>query len=176
MSINTDITNARRVEEQFLRAQRLESIGTLAGGIAHDMNNVLAPIMLGADLLRDEVGDPDHQAILDSVASSALRGSKLIQQVLLFERGAEGQRLPIAVGDLLESTESIICETFPKTITIRVRVDDAVSDRMLVQGTGSGNGSGTVGRHPLPLQALHGTTPAPCPQNRPPAALRAQRH
>ncbi len=132
MSINTDITDARRVEEQFLRAQRLESIGTLAGGIAHDMNNVLAPIMLAVDLLRDGITNPDHQVILDSARSSAVRGSKLIQQVLLFARGADGQRIEVSVGDLLDSTAGIVRDTFTKSIELRVTSDDEVRDQLVV--------------------------------------------
>ena len=132
MAINTDVTAARQMEEQFLRAQRLESIGTLAGGIAHDMNNVLAPIMLAVELLRDGVDDADHEAILNSVHSSALRGSKLIQQVLLFARGAEGQRVALAVDDLLESTAGIVNGTFPKSIEFRVGAADGARERMVL--------------------------------------------
>ena len=50
--INTDITEKKRMESQFLRAQRMESIGTLAGGIAHDLNNVLSPILMAIDMLQ----------------------------------------------------------------------------------------------------------------------------
>lgn len=132
MAINTDITDARRAEEQFLRAQRLESIGTLAGGIAHDMNNVLAPIMLAVDLLRDGISDPDQQVILDSARSSAVRGSKLIQQVLLFARGADGQRIELSVGDLIDSIAAIVNDTFSKSIELRVNPENGVRDRMVV--------------------------------------------
>ena len=132
MSINTDITDARRVEEQFLRAQRLESIGTLASGIAHDMNNVLAPIMLAVDLLRDGISNPDDAAILDSVQSSAVRGSKLIQQMLLFARGAEGERIALSVGDLLDSTAGIVRDTFSKSIEVRTTSQDGARDLTVV--------------------------------------------
>jgi len=132
MSINADITEARRVEEQFFRAQRLESIGTLASGIAHDMNNVLAPIMLAVDLLSDGSSDSDDAAILRSVRSSAVRGSKLIQQMLLFARGAEGERIALSVGDLLDSTAGIARDTFSKSIEFRMTSEDGVRDLTVV--------------------------------------------
>lgn len=132
MAINTDITDARQLEEQLLRAQRLESIGTLAGGIAHDINNVLAPILLAVDLLCHEIVNPAQTAILESVRSSAVRGSNLIQQVLLFARGAEGRRMAVPVGDVLDNTALIVRDTFSKSIELRVNVGHGVRDRTVI--------------------------------------------
>jgi two-component system, cell cycle sensor histidine kinase and response regulator CckA len=120
LCINTDITDRKRLEEQFLRAQRMESIGTLAGGLAHDLNNVLAPIMLSIDLLRDEETDAQRTAILDAIASSALRGAEMVRQVLSFARGVEGRRVAVDVATLLRDVERICNDTFLKSIrTVR---------------------------------------------------------
>jgi PAS domain S-box-containing protein len=71
--INTDITEKKQLEAQSLRAQRLEAIGTLAGGIAHDLNNILVPILMGVPLLR-EVQTPEARArSLDLIEASAQR-------------------------------------------------------------------------------------------------------
>lgn len=90
LSINNDITERKSLEQQFLRAQRMESIGTLAGGISHDLNNVLAPIMMSIDILRDHVTDPGALEVLEMVAKSAQRGANLVSQVLTYARGVDG--------------------------------------------------------------------------------------
>lgn len=124
--INTDITQRKKLEQQFLRAQRMESIGTLAGGIAHDLNNLLAPIAMGVDLLRRYQQDPRSHAIIDTIGRSAKRGADLVKQVLSFARGVEGERVPIRVPHLVGEIASIVENTFPKNI----RLDTAVSDRV----------------------------------------------
>ena len=77
LAINTDITEKKKIEAQFMRAQRMESIGTLAGGIAHDLNNILAPIMMSIDILKLTATDPQAQSILDTIEVSAKRGADL---------------------------------------------------------------------------------------------------
>lgn len=122
LSIDSDVTEQRRLQAQFLRAQRMESIGALAGGIAHDLNNVLAPVLMGVGLLRLKVGDPDGQRTLDTVERSAQRGANLVRQVLSFARGAEGGRSPVSVATLVREIASITIETFPKSIVTETHV------------------------------------------------------
>ncbi|MFA5909645.1 MAG: ATP-binding protein [Vicinamibacterales bacterium] len=123
LSINTDVTERRELERQFYRAQRLESIGTLAGGIAHDLNNVLTPIMLAIELLKDHMTDPRDREVLATINDSARRGSEMVRQVLSFARGMEGRRVEIDVIELVAEVERIARDTLPKTIGIRTRVD-----------------------------------------------------
>ena len=123
LSINTDVTARRQLEQQFFRAQRLDSIGTLAGGIAHDLNNTLAPIMIGMSLLRDRLTDPDSRDILDTVSSSAQRGADMVGQVLSFARGQEGKRIEIRPADLVSDVVRIARDTLPKDIDIVTAVD-----------------------------------------------------
>ncbi|MDB6155992.1 MAG: hypothetical protein JWL90_4445, partial [Chthoniobacteraceae bacterium] len=119
LSINTDITEKKELEHQFLRAQRMESIGTLAGGIAHDLNNVLAPIMMGIGLLKMTERDEMRLGILSTIDLSAERGADMLRQLLTFARGVEGKRLEIDVKNLVDDIENIVNETFLKYIRIR---------------------------------------------------------
>lgn len=113
----------RAHQQQFLRAQRMESLGTLAGGIAHDLNNVLAPIVLSVDLLRDEVPEGSRD-LLDTVGESAKRAAEMVRQVVSFARGMEGQRIDVQFRDLMTDLERIVAETFPKNITIHTSAPD----------------------------------------------------
>ena len=119
-SINTDITEHRKLEHQFLRAQRLESIGTLAGGIAHDLNNILAPISMAVELLKMRVTDPRSTELLDTIATSAKRGADMVGQVLSFARGIEGHRVEIHPRQLIQEIEGILRDTFCKDISVEV--------------------------------------------------------
>jgi len=117
LSINTDITEKKKLEAQFLRAQRMESIGTLAGGIAHDLNNVLGPIIMAVDLFKMKLTDPRDLELLETVAVSAHRGVDMVKQVLSFARGIDGQRVAIRPAQLLKDISRIVSDTFPKSIT-----------------------------------------------------------
>ena len=116
LAINTDITEKKRLEQQFLRAQRMESIGTLAGGIAHDLNNVLAPIMMSIELLRLTSRDERAQSMLSTIETSARRGADMVQQILSFARGVEGQRVMINPQLIVEEIQHLVQDTFPKNI------------------------------------------------------------
>jgi PAS domain S-box-containing protein len=111
-----DLTEPKKLELQFLRAQRMESIGTLAGGIAHDLNNILAPIMMSLHLLRDLSENPEVTKILDTLEASAKRGADIVRQVLSFARGMEGEKIEVQPKHLIEDVENIIKNTFPKNI------------------------------------------------------------
>ncbi len=126
LSINTDVTDRRQLEQQFYRAQRLESIGTLAGGIAHDLNNVLAPIILGMGILKDRLKDEDSREIMATILSSATRGAEMVSQVLSFARGQEGRRVEIKASDLIADVVRIVRDTFPKSIEIVTEVDSTL--------------------------------------------------
>jgi PAS domain S-box-containing protein len=118
--INTDMTEARQLEKQFLRTQRLESIGTLASGIAHDLNNILSPILMATGLLRRECeASPDAQRMLNIIESSADRGAGIVKQVLTFARGAEGARVLLQPKHLLGELAKIMAQTFPRNIEIQ---------------------------------------------------------
>lgn len=123
LSICTDITALREEEGRRLRAQRLESLGTLAGGIAHDLNNVLTPIGVAVDLLVDGETDPRRRDLLETVRTSARRGAEMIRSVLQFARGADGVREPVHVEALLDDVWGLLTETFPRSVTLEREVE-----------------------------------------------------
>lgn len=125
--INSDITEKRRLEAQFLRVQRLESIGALAGGIAHDINNILAPILLAVRMLQMKFPDPDSQRFLTILQHNAERGGEMIKQVLQFARGVEGQKILLQPLHLIDEVAMMLRETLPKSIEVKTRMPDGVS-------------------------------------------------
>jgi len=122
--INTDITEKKKLEAQFLRAQRMESIGTLAGGIAHDLNNVLSPILMSIRMLQMRFTDESSQRLLATLRASAERGARMVSQVLSFARGAEGERIAVQPRHLIREIVKILKDTLPKTIDIRFSLPD----------------------------------------------------
>ncbi|RYF50483.1 MAG: hybrid sensor histidine kinase/response regulator, partial [Cytophagaceae bacterium] len=122
LAINTDITGRKALERQFLRAQRMESIGTLASGVAHDLNNILTPILMAAPMLRGSLPEEIRESLVSTIETSAQRGADIIRQVLTFARGVEGERLLLQPAHLLREMEKIASETFPKAIMVRNRV------------------------------------------------------
>ena len=127
--VTTDITEKKLLEAQFLRAQRMESVGTLAGGIAHDLNNVLTPILSSAQLLLMQTDETNtkHRRLLEMVQNNAKRGANLIKQVLSFARGAEGKHIALQIRHLISEIRQIAQETFPKSIDIQIDLSNKLS-------------------------------------------------
>ena len=123
LAIYSDITEKKRLEAQYLRAQRMESIGMLAGGIAHDLNNVLAPIVMATQLLKLRHADADSSKLLDTIATSAQRGAELVRQVHTFARGMEGQTLLVHPKALVRDVESLLKETVGKSIEVVTQIE-----------------------------------------------------
>ena len=122
--VNTDVTEKKQLEKQFLRAQRLESLGTLAGGIAHDLNNIFTPILAVTQILPRRLPglDKNLQELLNICQNNVRRGADLVKQILTFTRGAEGEKGIIQVKHLIREIQQIAKETFPKTIEIQTNV------------------------------------------------------
>ncbi|NBB86902.1 MAG: response regulator [Bacteroidetes bacterium] len=129
--INTDITERKELEAQFLRSQRMESVGRLVSGIAHDLGNLLVPISLGVRILSQRIDDEKAQRTLSMIEQSAERGSNMVEQVLSFARGVEGERVAVQPLRVLEEVERIIDETFPDDIAVVV---DTANDLWQVRG------------------------------------------
>jgi two-component system, cell cycle sensor histidine kinase and response regulator CckA len=120
--INTDVSEKRRTEEQLFRAQRLESIGTLAGGIAHDLNNILSPILMSVGMLKLRNPDAETAKWLDMIEKNTQRGSSLVQQVLTFARGLKGERITVQVRHIVKDLVKVLSETLPKNIEVKYDV------------------------------------------------------
>ncbi|HEY5551475.1 MAG TPA: PAS domain S-box protein [Opitutaceae bacterium] len=121
LSIAIDISERKRLEEQFLRSQRFEAIGTLAGGVAHDLNNTLAPIMMGVEMLRDQL--PGEAQVFEMILDSAKRGADMVRLLLTYAKGSEGERAAIPPAMLLKEIGHLMKGSFPKSIKIVVRCD-----------------------------------------------------
>ena len=129
--VGRDVTEAKHLEAQVLRAQRMESIGTLAGGIAHDLNNVLSPIMMSIQLLQLDDDDPARLELLGILESSARRGAGVVKQLLSFGRDMEFSPTPVSIHDLLAEVKRMADETFLKSIDVRLELAD---DLWIVEG------------------------------------------
>lgn len=116
--VGIDTTEQRRLEAQLLRAQRQESVGRLASGLAHDLNNLLAPLMMAPDIVRLKVADPSVLAIMDTIENNTKRGAGIIRQLLTFGRGVEGRRTALRLPELVREMEDIMRATFPKNIRL----------------------------------------------------------
>ncbi|HSI13430.1 MAG TPA: PAS domain S-box protein [Chthoniobacter sp.] len=121
LAIHTDVTEQKVLEAQFLRAQRLESVGTLASGVAHDLNNILSPIIMATPLLAEELPPDVRKSIVHTIQTSARRGVEIVRQVLTFARGLKVERVPVNCEKLIAEIASIAEETFPKAITINIK-------------------------------------------------------
>jgi two-component system, cell cycle sensor histidine kinase and response regulator CckA len=116
--IDTDVTEKRRLEAEILRTQRIQNIGMLAGGVAHDLNNALSPILMATELLRMECADPKQARLLDMIVGGAERGASMVKQILTFARGAEGKRGAVEINHLAKEMAGICRQTFPKKIQV----------------------------------------------------------
>ena len=121
-----DLSEKKRLEAQFLRAQRMESIGALAGGIAHDLNNVLSPILTAVELLQMRFTDESSQRLLNILHTNAIRGSEMIRQVLSFARGVEGEYATLQPVHLIKEIVKILADTLPKNIEITFSIAPAL--------------------------------------------------
>ena len=123
--INTDVTERKRLESQVLRAQRMESIGRLVSGIAHDLGNLLVPILLGAKVLQQHLAADDKaMRTLAMIQQSGQRGADMVKQVLAFARGVQGERVSLEIGPMIREVEELIRETFSRTIDVVTRLPD----------------------------------------------------
>lgn len=122
-SIGEDITDRKMLEKQLFRAQRLESLGTLAGGIAHDLNNLFMPILMGVTLIKRFNPPEATLKAIENIERCVKRGTNLVKQVLLFARGGDGPKVGIAIASIVEEVEAIALSTFPKNVTLAISMD-----------------------------------------------------
>jgi hypothetical protein len=120
--VSTDITEKKKLESQFLRAQRMETIGMLASGVVHDLNNILSPIIMALQMLRMRFTDEKSRQLIDSLEVSAQRGANLVRQILSFVRGIESKRTTLQIKHLVKEIEKMLRETFPRAIEIKTNI------------------------------------------------------
>ena len=157
LTVSTDQTEFKKLQAQFYRAQRMESLGALAGGIAHDLNNMLAPVLMASEMLQAGPPPEIQREMAKVIQVSAERGAGLVRQILAFARGSEGaERTELQPGHLVRDVVSMARETFPKTIEIAsqadtlslIRADPTQIHRvllnLLVNARDAMNGSGKI--------------------------------
>ncbi len=118
--LNIDVTDRKKLEVQFLRAQRLESIGTLAGGIAHDLNNVLTPILMSVKLLKKAPPEEERQSLLEVLQASAQRCAEMLKQLLTFAGGIEAPRTALRLEHVVAEVKGMLEHTLPETVEVQV--------------------------------------------------------
>ncbi|MEI6560948.1 MAG: response regulator [Verrucomicrobiota bacterium] len=126
LGIARDITARKDMEEHLLRTQRLESIGSLAGGIAHDLNNILGPIIMSSSILGEDLSKETAKELVFIIQEAAQRGADIVNQVLTFARGAKGQQKILEPRTLITQVERFLKETLPKTITFKVALPEGL--------------------------------------------------
>lgn len=127
LQVCTDVTEKKRLETLFLRAQRVESIGIFASGIAHDLSNILAPILIGVDVLKQKLSDSQSQRLLKAIESSAKYGSEMVYQVLSFVKGVEGKHAQINTLKIVKDITKLLDSIVPGNVSIHTHISDSVS-------------------------------------------------
>jgi two-component system cell cycle sensor histidine kinase/response regulator CckA len=131
VAVKTNITERRQLEEQMRRGARMEALGALASGVAHDLNNILSPILIAPDLLREFIQDPKEREVVDIVEQNAKRAADVVRQLLTFYRGGAGERAALQAADLVQDVRRFAEETFPRDIALEV---DSGSDLPSILG------------------------------------------
>ncbi len=124
--IARDITERKKLEAQFLRTQRMEAIGTLAGGVAHDLNNLLSPMLMARTLLSRSAQTPAERGTLDIIHQAARRAAGIVKQLLAFSRGHDGERHALQVTTIFSEVARFLTETFPRDIVLTVKTQQAL--------------------------------------------------
>lgn len=127
LQVCTDVTERKRLETRFLRAQRVESIGIFASGIAHDLSNTLAPVLVGVEVLKRKLLDTQSQRLLKAIESSAKHGSEMVYQVLSFVKGVEGKHAKLNPLNIVKDVTGLLDDIIPSSITVHTRISDTVS-------------------------------------------------
>jgi PAS domain S-box-containing protein len=122
IAIKQDITVQKAIEARMIQTQRIESIGTLASGVAHDLNNILSPMLLVAGMLKDTLREEGDLELVAMVQAGAKRGSEIVKQLLTFSRGQKGERIPVQLRHLVKEVAMVVRETFPREIELHLNL------------------------------------------------------
>jgi two-component system, cell cycle sensor histidine kinase and response regulator CckA len=127
LQVCTDVTERKRLETRFLRAQRVESIGIFASGIAHDLSNTLAPVLVGVEVLKRKLLDTQSQRLLKAIESSAKHGTEMLYQVLSFVKGVGGKHAKLNPLKIVKEITDLLGHIVPSSVTVHTCISDTVS-------------------------------------------------
>lgn len=124
MGTHTDVTERKELESQLLHSQRLEAVGTLASGVAHDLNNILTPVLMASGILRDKLVDREDRELMTMLDEGGRRGAAIVRQLLAFSRSLAQDRVPVDPRQQLRDMAQLMRSSFPKEI----RVAESIAD------------------------------------------------
>jgi two-component system, cell cycle sensor histidine kinase and response regulator CckA len=122
-----DVTARRALEERLKQAERLEAVGQLAGGVAHDFNNVLLVIRGYSSVLRSALTDPQHIADVDEIAKAADRAAELTRQLLAFGRRLVLEPHLISLAEVVRGMQKLLARTMPPNIAVDIELAEGVA-------------------------------------------------
>lgn len=112
----------RELQNQLLHAQRMQSIGAITSGVAHDLNNILAPILMASEMLSDRSLDPEDQRLLKIIETNAERGAAVVKQLLSLSRKVDGKRSVLDLAQLIRDIARLAKQTFPNSVNVELNV------------------------------------------------------
>jgi len=123
MIVNSDITERRKLELQSIRAQRMESIALLTGGLAHDLQNILTPVKMSIDMLREDLSAESRKKILDAADERAQSGLDLVKNILTYGKGISGERVSVDVVEIVEEVLTLVSERSNDKMKVKRRLN-----------------------------------------------------
>jgi len=126
--LGEEMRERKLLEQKLLCSQRMEVVGLLAGGIAHNLNNTLGPIMMAASLLEPDLPKEMHVDFVRTIEDAVQRAADIIGQLLAFSRGVGGKHHTFSPASLVSQVEKFVEMTFPKSIIFRSHLGDDLSN------------------------------------------------
>jgi PAS domain S-box-containing protein len=126
LSAIMDISEQKRLQNQLLQSQKMDVVGRLAGGVAHDFNNMLAGIMAAAELLKRRLqGDDRNNKFVDTIIEATTRSADLTRELLTFSRKGTTISNPVRIHDIIAAVISLLEHTIDKKIQLKSQLEDS---------------------------------------------------
>jgi PAS domain S-box-containing protein len=134
-SLGADVTEHRALQEQYLQSQKLESLGTLAGGVAHDFNNLLTVINGYSDIVLDSLGEQDAvRPKIDQIRKAGARAAELTQQLLAFSRRQISQPRPLDLNRMIDESAAMFRTLLGEDIELTIDLGESLGQVLADSG------------------------------------------